>query len=421
MGDILLKNTILGGRKADVAISGGLISKICFDGGIEESEGAQIMDCRGMTLMPGFINMHTHAAMTLMRGLGEDMCFHDWIAKIWDIESRIDDEFVYWGTKVAALEMIRTGTTTFNNAYWSIGHAVEATRQMGLKSFESFVLLDHGDPEEAARQKDQLVKAYEESASWGTGTRFAICVHAVYSVSEPLMIWAKEFADRHDLTIHIHISETEKEVEDCKKAHGGLSPVGYLDRLGVLDSRTMAAHVLWISDEDVRILGDRKVNCVHNINSNMKLASGYHFLYKELREAGANICLGTDGCASSNNLDMLEAMKTSAIMEKAWRRDPSALPLNELEAMATVNGANALRINTGIIEEGRIADLLLINTGSSFFLSDAPFLANFVYSAHSDCIDSVISDGKFVMKHREIPGEEDILRNARKVLDKMKV
>ena len=161
------------------------------------------------------------------------------------------------------------------------------------------------------------------------------------------------------------------------------------------------------------------MHCIHNINSNTKLASGYRFLYNEMRDAGINLCLGTDGCASSNNLDILEAMKTAAIFQKAWRDDPSALPLPELMDMATVNGARALRIDSGRLEEGAVADLCLVDTDNTFFLSPGPFLANLVYSAHSDCIDSVICDGRFLMRHREIPGEREILAEARRVLAKI--
>ena len=198
-----------------------------------------------------------------------------------------------------------------------------------------------------------------------------------------------------------------------------MTPVEYLDSLGVLDSDSIAAHTLWLSENDIRILGERKVNCVHNVNSNLKLSSGYKFKYNELRDSGANVCIGTDGCASSNNLDMLEAMKTSAILQKAWRRDPAAMPLGELMDAATVNGGKALGLDVGRIEEGALADLLIVDTDSPFFLSSGSFLANFVYSSHSDCIRSVISNGKLIMKDRVVPGEKEILANARRVLGKL--
>ena len=199
----------------------------------------------------------------------------------------------------------------------------------------------------------------------------------------------------------------------------GCSPVEYLDRLGVLGPDVIAAHTLWLSDRDIEILGRRGVNCVHNVNSNLKLASGYRFLYNELRDAGANICLGTDGCASSNNLDMLETIKTSAMIQKAWRKDSSAMPLDELMSMATVNAGKALGLNIGRIEEGALADMLLVDTENYNFLSPGSFEANLIYSAHSDCINSVICGGKFVMRNRVVPGEKEILDKARKMLHKL--
>ncbi|MBQ2874689.1 MAG: amidohydrolase family protein, partial [Bacteroidales bacterium] len=150
-----------------------------------------------------------------------------------------------------------------------------------------------------------------------------------------------------------------------------------------------------------------------------KLASGYKFLYNELRDAGANICLGTDGCASSNNLDMLETMKTSAMIQKAWRDDPSAMPIDEIIAMATSNAGKALGLPIGRLEEGYAADILIVDTTGYSFLSPAPFEANLIYSAHSECIDSVICKGRFVMRERVVPGEEQILADARRVLDRI--
>jgi len=161
------------------------------------------------------------------------------------------------------------------------------------------------------------------------------------------------------------------------------------------------------------------VTCVHNVNSNLKLASGYMFRYNELRDAGANVCLGTDGCASSNNLDMLETMKTSAMIQKAWRDDPTAMPLNELLAAATANAGKALGLDIGKVEEGALADLIIIDTENYNFLSPGTFLANLIYSAHSDCVDSVICDGKFVMRGRVVPGEKEILSQARHEMEEL--
>ena len=386
MGSILLRDVTVRGDRKDILISRGRISKIGPAGESVRWEMAgdlEMMDCSGKVAIPGFINMHTHSPMSLMRGIGEDLLFYDWIAKIFD-------------------------------------SSVKAAREMGLRIATGYDVMDKGSHEEAERQKEQCIAKSEAFLHAGDpGHIYGLAFHAIYSVSEEMILWTSELARKYDVNLHIHLCETQKEVEDCKAAHGGLTPVEYLDRLGVLSPRLLAAHTLWLTPHDIELLAEHGVHCIHNINSNAKLSSGYRFLYNEMRDAGINLCLGTDGCASSNNLDMLEAMKTSALFQKAWRQDPSALPLQELMDMATVNGARALRLDAGRIEEGAAADLSIVDTDNTFFLSPGPFLANLVYSAHSDCIDSVICDGRFLMRHREIPGEQEIVEQARKVISKI--
>ena len=425
MAAILLKDITVSDSRKDILIDKGLIRKIEPAGSCAHWELAgdiEIMNCSGKVAVPGFINMHTHAAMSLMRGIGEDMLFPDWIASIWKVEENLDYDFVYWATKVACVEMIKTGTTTFNDQYWFNEASHDAAMEMGLRIATGYDIMDKSDPVEGQREREQCARTWAEKGSkWSDGSIYQLAFHAIYSVSEPMILWINDFATKNGLNLHIHLSETRKEVEDCKALHGGLSPVEYLDELGVLGPHIIAAHTLWLSEHDIELLAKRGVHCVHNINSNTKLASGYRFLYNEMRDAGINLCIGTDGCASSNNLDMLEAMKTSAIFQKAWREDPSALPLPELLDMATINGARALKINSGRLEEGAIADISIIDTDNSFFLSPGPFLANLVYSSHSDCIDSVICNGRFIMRHREVKDEHEIYAEARKVLGKLKI
>ena len=423
MASILLRDVTLGDERKDILIGQGRIRKIGPVGSCADWEMAgdlDIMDCSGMVAIPGLINMHTHSPMSLMRGIGEDMLFPAWLDKIWQVEEHLDHDFVYWATKVSCLEMIRTGTTTFNDQYWFFDSSVQAAREMGMRIATGYDVMDKGNRGESERQKEQCVAKSEAFLHAGDpGHIYELAFHAIYSVSEEMIVWTNELSKKYDVPLHIHLCETRGEVEECKAAHGGLTPVEYLDRLGVLSPRLLAAHTLWLSPHDIELLAARGVHCIHNINSNTKLSSGYRFLYNEMRDAGINLCLGTDGCASSNNLDLLEAMKNAAIFQKAWREDPSALPLPELLDMATRNGARALRLDAGRIEEGAAADLALVDTDNTFFLSPGPFLANLVYSAHSDCIDSVICDGKFLMRHREIPGEREILTEARKVLAKI--
>ncbi len=422
MCEILLKNIEVEGLKSDILIREGVIASVLPSGNekfADVDQSVETVDCTGKAAMPGLVNMHTHAGMSMMRGIGEDIAFHSWLDRIWDVESRIDEEYVYEATRLACLEMIKTGTTTFNDHYWYMPMAYKAVVEMGLRGVLAYVICDRNDPEESERQKVQCQEMYDVARGWGDTATFCIAIHAIYSVSEEMILWSTRFAREHGLKIHIHLSETRKEVSDCMAQHGGKSPVEYLDGLGVLGPDVIAAHTLWLSDNDVKILGERGVTCVHNVNSNLKLASGYKFLYNELRDAGANICLGTDGCASSNNLDMLETMKTSAMIQKAWRDDPSAMPIDEIMAMATSNAGKALGLPIGRLEEGYAADILIVDTTGYSFLSPAPFEANLIYSAHSECIDSVICKGRFVMRERVVPGEEQILADARGVLNRI--
>ena len=416
---ILLRNIQLDGAPVNLFIEG---SRICRILPFPETDGLvadETVDGTGKAVIPGFINMHTHAAMIMLRGITEDVPLHDWLSKIWQMEAKMDEEFIYWGTKAACLEMIRSGTTTFNDMYWFAPYARKAAVEMGIRPYISFVILDQFDKAVAEKQRRKCIELYELSRTWDEASHLTISVHSVYTVSEEMILWASQFAVDHGMKLHIHISETEKENLDCWESHGGLSPTEYLDSLGVLGPHVIAAHTLWLSDNDIEILGRHGVNCVHNINSNAKLASGYRFRYSDLKAAGANICLGTDGASSSNNLDMLETMKTTALFQKAWENDPSAMPLHELMNTATVNGARALGLDTGVVREGALADLSIVDIDNSYFLSPGSFLANLVYAAHSDTISSVIANGRFVMRDRVIPGEAEILSEARKALKRI--
>jgi 5-methylthioadenosine/S-adenosylhomocysteine deaminase len=194
-----------------------------------------------------------------------------------------------------------------------------------------------------------------------------------------------------------------------------------LEKLGVLGPEVIAAHCVWLSNNDMDIMAKYGVTPVHNINSNLKLASGYKFLYNELKERSINVTLGTDGNGSSNNLDMRETMKTAALLQKGWREDPTALPLNELMDMATVNGAKALGIDAGEIKVGKLADINIIDIDNYAFTPNINFLSNLVYSANSSCIESVICNGKFVMKDRFVEGEKEILEKVNSIYKKLYV
>ncbi len=414
---ILLKNVLHGSIRTDILIDAGRIRHV---GTVEApAPGTEVVDCSRKAVIPGFVNMHTHAAMILLRGIHEDLKLYDWLNHIWQIEAKLDREFIYWSTKAACLEMIKSGTTTFNDQYWFCPHARQAALEMGMRPVVSFIFLDSHNAELAQKQREACARLYERTLDWEGESPFAISIHSVYTVCKENIVWASQFAREHGLRLHLHLSETRAENEDCRRAHGGLSPTEYFEQLGVWGPHVIAAHCLHLSDEDIRILGENRVNCVHNINSNLKLASGYRFRYDELRDAGANVCLGTDGASSANDMDMLEHMKNAALLQKAWRGNPAAMPLDELFACATRNGARALGIDSGIIREGAWADLSLIDLDNTHFLSPGSVYANLVYAAHSDVISEVMIQGRWVMQNRCVPREQEILEGARRVLSQI--
>jgi len=414
---ILLRNILLEDTPADIVIDGSFISKISRTP--LDIPGAEVFDGSGKAVIPGFVNSHTHAAMIMLRGINEDLTLYDWLEKVWASEAKMDGEFIYWATKAACLEMIKSGTTTFNDQYWFPSHARKAAVEMGLRPAVSFIFLDSQSRAMALAQRSACERLYERSLEWGSESIFTISIHSVYTVTEENILWAARFARERGLRIHMHLAETALEDADCRRQHDGMSPTEYFDSLGLFGPDVIAAHCLFLSDNDVRILGRNKVNCVHNINSNLKLASGYRFRFKELAQEGANVCLGTDGAASSNTLDMLEHMKTSALMQKAWRGNPAELPLKQLMESATLNGARALGIDSGVIREGALADLSIVDLSGTAFISPGSTMANLVYAAHSDVITDVMAGGKWIMRGREIPGEKEIIANARKELEKI--
>ena len=416
MGKILIKDVTLDGRVTDILILGNRIAGI--GAGLSVPQGCRILSGRGKVAVPGFVNMHTHSAMTITRGYKEDAVLQEWLQEIWKVEARMDEEAIYWGTKLACLEMLKTGTTTFYDQYWMPDVAVRAVQEMGLRSWHSFVALDLKDEGKSAAIKEGMEAMYEKSLQWGDRCSMSVGVHAPYTVSDSMIRWCSDFARSKGLTMHIHVSETEQENLDSV-ALNGCSPFMHLENLGVLGPEVIAAHCVWLSTEDMDIMADSGVTAVYNVNSNLKLASGCRFLYNELRDRGVHVCLGTDGCGSSNNLDMREAMKTAALVQKGWRRDPTAMPLQELMQVATLNGARALGLDAGVIAEGKLADIVLVDTDNYAFVPGFDFLSDFVYSANSSCIDTVICNGEIVMEDRIVPGENIVLEQTKRILKKL--
>ena len=409
---ILIKGVLLHGEPSDIYIEGKYIKAI---GPSLDYKADTYLDGSRKAVIPGFVNAHTHAAMTLFRGFADDMPLMPWLEhKKWPNEAKLTNDDVYWGSKLACLEMIKSGTTAFLDMYHKLPATALAVEEMGLRGVLSAVAFDRFDPVETGKAKKSVIKHLGESGQYSSRVKFALGPHAIYTVSGELLQWLDEFAKENQIPVHLHLSETAVEVENSIKQFG-LSPVRYLYKLGVLSPRLIIAHGIWLDEDEIRMLADHDVKVVHNPASNMKLASGVEFRYNEMRDAGIKVGLGTDGCSSSNNLDMVEAMKFASLLGKSWRNDPEAMPAGEMLTMATANGAAILGLNAGTIEAGRLADLSLVDLHSPVFTPNFHLESNLVYAANGSCIDTVICDGRILMQGRHVPGEDVILDKAASV------
>jgi 5-methylthioadenosine/S-adenosylhomocysteine deaminase len=412
---LLIRNVLLNGVPSDIRIEGSYIRHItppAIGSVTDPVSGGRCIEGEGKAAIPGFVNTHTHAAMTLFRGFADDMPLQTWLEeKIWPNEARLTGEDVYWGARLACLEMIRSGTTTFFDMYHHPEATALAAQEMGLRAFVSGVCFDRFSPEQAEQAKIETQKRFKNWDRFGERVRFSLGPHAIYTVSGEMLQWAGRFAQDNGCLIQLHLAETRYEVEESVRRFG-LSPVRYLHRLGVLSPRLIIAHALYVDDEEVRMLADSGVKVAHNPASNMKLASGYRFKFTEMRRAGITVGLGTDGCSSSNNLDMVEAMKLAALLGKAWRNDPEAVSAGEVFHAATAAGAEMAGLPTGRIAEGQLADICLIRLHWPAFVPNFNFVSNLVYAANGSCIDTVVCNGKILMENGQVEGEETILRQA---------
>ena len=378
-----------------------------------KGEADLVIDGNGAIALPGIVNTHTHAAMSLLRGYADDMVLQDWLSqKIWPLEAHLTPRDVYWGTKLACLEMIKSGTVAFNDMYFMMDEAARAVDEAGVRAMLSYGFIDlfNAEKREAeCRATENLVRHLRSMDN--TRIKAAVGPHAIYTVSPEGLQWCAEFAAREKIGIHIHLSETEKEVNDCIAQHGK-RPAAYLDECGILTPRTVAAHCCWLDEAECTLLGKRGVSVSHNPASNMKLATNRAMPYQWLSAAGANICLGTDGCASNNNLDMFEEVKIAAILQKFFWNNPTILPAHEALAMAAANGAKGLGLASGNLAAGVPADIILVSARTACNTPLHNATSNLVYSCSGGAVETTLCDGRVLMLDREVPGEEQILAGA---------
>ena len=391
MKTLLIKNVLLKDRNTDILVADGRFKSLCAPEGTRADE---TLDAEGTAILPPFYNTHTHAAMSLLRGYADDMPLQKWLQDyIWPYENKMTAQDIREGSRLAVREMIRTGTVFFSDMYFEIDQTIAVVQEFGIRAAIGVTFVDSHSKSQQADKLDMLRHWVDPSGGLITLT---VAPHAIYTVSPDLLVKCADTARSLGLKLHIHLSETRQEVEDCLRAHG-TTPVRYLDSLGFLGPDVIAAHVVHVDEEEAAILASRGVTIAHCPCSNMKLASGI-FPYKLLHEAGCRITLGTDGDSSNNNLDMREEMKFAALLAKVSSGDPEVLPAAEALEMATRSGAEAFGLDAGVIREGALADALLVRLDDPRMQPCHNLVSNWVYAAGSSCIDCVICNGNIVMK-----------------------
>ncbi len=418
---ILIKNSLVFRkgvfRKADVAVEEGRISAVLEDGSGADKTGV-VMDGSGKAIVPGFVNCHTHAAMTLFRGYADDMVLHEWLEKkIWPLEAKLDGEAVYWGTKLACLEMLKSGITFFADMYFFCEDVARAASDMGMRACISSAFFDFFDEN---RLEERLKKVEKDVKALKKYDRILPSVgpHAVYTVSLEGLRRSAEIAERENIPLHFHLAETRKEVEDFRRKHGrGI--ISVLDDIGFLSPRLIAAHSVWLEKEEIRVMAEKGVTAVHCAASNMKLCVGRAIDFRAMRDSNLNVALGTDGAASNNSLNFFEEMKIAALLQKFYYGDPTLMRADEVFDMATKNGGRAFSLKVGEIEEGYLADLVLIDLDAISMSPGHNLVSNIVYSANPGCVDTVIVDGNIVIENGLFGGSRDkeieIIRKANEV------
>ncbi len=412
----LLKNVSLHGKKVDVLIEGNRFKKISEN--INEQADKIIM-ADGKAIEPAFYNCHTHISMTILKGLGEDKELHNWVIQdIWPREAKMIPEDIYYASKFAILEMIKSGTVFCNDMYQYGEETMRAIDEMGIRGVVSKPEIDIPTPN-LLEKKKKIVQDFADYKNINENRIIkGMSCHAVYTVSAEFLQFYSDIAKKYNMPLHIHACETKVEVEQCLKKHG-CTPIEFLEKFGLLTDKTILAHCVHLSDKDIEIIKKHNTKIAHCPVSNMKLKSGLMPFQKYL-DAGLEITLGTDGSASNNSLSMLEEMKVCALNAKITAKSSKAGNVNDIYKTATVNGAKAFGIDAGVIEEGKIADFILYDLNHYLLLPHYNFISNIIYSSQNECITDVFCDGKQLMCNRKVENEEQIIKDFQKLAEKFK-
>ncbi|HWT89526.1 MAG TPA: amidohydrolase [Solirubrobacterales bacterium] len=402
---LTVENALLDGERVGVRCEDGAIVALGAD--VTAEPGDERIDAAGAHLLPPLVNGHTHAAMTLFRGSGGDLPLMPWLEeKIWPVEAKLTAEDVYWGARLACAEMLRSGTTRFWDMYWHPEATARAVTDAGVRATIGAPLFDlHGSPEEL---RESAHRSLEQLAGFGPEITPALAPHAIYTVSEESLRWIGELSAERGLPVQIHLSETEKEVQDCLAAHGE-RPAFYLDRLGMLSERTVLAHGVWLDPDELALIAERGATVVTNPVANMKLAVGGVFPHQAARTAGVPVGLGTDGAGSNDSLDLLADLKVFALAQKHAAADPTAIEAGEAWAVAT--GMRAPLLGASKLEPGAPADFLLLRPDSPE-LGIGDLESDLVYAASGSAVDTTVVAGRVLMRGGEVPGLEEVVARA---------
>ena len=400
----------------NIFINGDKISKIAQG----EVEGSNVIDGRGKFATSGLVNAHTHASMTLLRSYSDDKALMDWLNKdIWPIEAKMNRHDIYWGAALAAVEMIRGGTTAFADMYGpNMEEVAKVVDESGLRGSLCRGIIGIFDGDEKLATNVELYKNFHGAANGRITVMFG--PHAIYTCPPDFLRKVAAEAQKLGAEIHMHMNETQTEIDDCLKNYGK-RPFEVVDETGLLDLGMLAAHCVWLSDSEIEIIKRKKVRVAHNPGSNMKIASGVSPVTKLLAE-GVKVAVGTDGACSNNNLDMLEEVRLAALLAKIDTMDPLAVPANQALQMATEFGAEALGLkHVGKLEVGCKADIVLWNMRGVDWQPNYNPGSLLVYSANSSAADTVIVDGKILMQNRELKtlDEEKIIAEFNACADRL--
>ena len=412
--DSVIKNTSIG-------IKDGIIDCI---GNCDQGNYVTVIDAKNKIVMPGLVNSHTHAGMTVFRNFVSDLPLTEWLFdKIIPNEAKLTKEDIYWGTMLAVAEMIKGGVTTFADMYYHMDEVAKVVQETGIRANISKSILSMQEgvssiPKDMSKEREFF---YKWNNSSNGRIKVYIEIHSAYMYDRRSLLLASGFAKELDTGIHIHVAETKDEQAMCYKKYN-MDAVSILNECNVFDVPTLAVHCVHLSDDNIDLLKEKDVNVSHNITSNLKLGSGIARI-PDMLNKGINISLGTDGCASNDNLNLFEEMHLAALVHKGFSCDPTVLKAPDVLKMATVNGAKALGFdNLGVIKEGNVADIIMVDLDKVHTSPNDNYNLSLLYSAQASDVDTVIVDGKILMQNRKLLtiDEELVKYNVNKIRKKLR-